>query len=60
VRVSFGAPRVTLLAEAEDRRDQRRVELDRAADLLAGVTVWIQPAPQPSRTSQAATADRVQ
>jgi ABC-type transporter Mla subunit MlaD len=49
-----------LLAEAEDRRDQRTAELRRAADLLASVTAWIQPAPQPSRTSQAATADRVQ
>jgi hypothetical protein len=45
-----------LLAEAEDRRDQRMAELDRAADLLAGVTAWIQPTSVPSRTSQRATA----
>ena len=49
-----------LLAEAEDRRNQRSAELDRAAELLAGVTAWIQPPPVPSPASQAATADRVQ
>jgi hypothetical protein len=49
-----------LLAEAKDHRDQRRAELDRAAELLAGVTAWIQSAPRPSRTSQAATADQIQ
>jgi hypothetical protein len=49
-----------LLAEAEDRREQRMAELDRAADLLAGVTAWIQPTPVPLPASQAATADRVQ
>jgi hypothetical protein len=49
-----------LLAEAEDRRDQRTAQLRRAADLLAGVTAWIQPTPVPLSASQAATADRVQ
>jgi GTP-binding protein EngB required for normal cell division len=49
-----------LLAEAEDRRDQRTAELRRAADLLDSVTPSIQPAPQPSRTSQPGTVDRVQ
>jgi GTP-binding protein EngB required for normal cell division len=49
-----------LLAEAEDRRNQRWVELDRAADLLAAVTAWIQPPPGSSRTGQTATADRVE
>jgi hypothetical protein len=48
-----------LLAEAEDRRDQRAAELDRAAELLRTVATWIQPAPLP-RTSQPATAERVQ
>jgi GTP-binding protein EngB required for normal cell division len=49
-----------LPAEAEDRRDQRTAELDCAAELLAGVTAWIQPTAVPSPASQAATADRVQ
>ena len=49
-----------LLAEAEDRRDQRTAQLRRAADLLAGVTAWIQPTPVPLSASQAAAADRVQ
>jgi GTP-binding protein EngB required for normal cell division len=48
-----------LLAEAEDRRDQRAAELDRAAELLGTVATWIQPAPLP-RTSQPGTAERVQ
>jgi hypothetical protein len=49
-----------LLAEAEDRRDQRMAELRRAAELLSSITALLQPAPQPSRTSQPAIADRVQ
>ena len=49
-----------LLAQAEDRRDQRQAELDRAGDLLADVTAWIQPTPVPSPARQAATVDRVE
>ena len=49
-----------LLAEAEDRRDQRAAELDRTAELLHTVATWIQPPPLPPRTSQPATADPVQ
>jgi hypothetical protein len=36
-----------LLAEAEDRRNQRTAELDRAAKLLDDVAAWIQPPPLP-------------
>jgi GTP-binding protein EngB required for normal cell division len=50
-----------LLAEAEDRRDQRTAELDRAAELLASVTAWSSRLRCPRQpASQAATADRVQ
>jgi GTP-binding protein EngB required for normal cell division len=49
-----------LLAEAEDRRDQRMAELRRAAELLARISASIQSAPMPSGTGQPATADRVQ
>jgi hypothetical protein len=49
-----------LLAEAEDRRDQRTAKLDRAAELLDSVAGWVQTTPVPLRTSQAAAADRVQ
>jgi ABC-type transporter Mla subunit MlaD len=49
-----------LLAEAEDRRDQRTAELRRAADLLDTISALIQPTPVPSPASQAATLDRVQ
>jgi hypothetical protein len=49
-----------LLAEAQDRRDRRAAELDRAAELLRTVAAWIQPPPLPPRTSQPATAERVQ
>jgi hypothetical protein len=36
-----------LLAEAEDRRQRRAAELDRAAKLLDSVAAWIQPPPLP-------------
>jgi GTP-binding protein EngB required for normal cell division len=49
-----------LLAEAEDSRDQRMVELRRAAELLASVSTSVPPAPVPSRASKPATVDRVQ
>jgi hypothetical protein len=49
-----------LLAEAEDRRDQRMAELRRAAELLASVSASVQPAPLPWRASQPATVDQVQ
>jgi hypothetical protein len=48
-----------LLAEAEDRRERRAAQLDRAADLLDNVAVWIQPPPLP-HTSQPTTANPVQ
>jgi hypothetical protein len=48
-----------LLAEAEDRRERRAAELDRAADLLDSVAAWIQPAPLP-QPSQPGTPERVQ
>jgi hypothetical protein len=49
-----------LLVEAEDRRDQRTADLNRAAALLCGVVAGIQPAPLPQQVSGAGTAERVQ
>jgi ABC-type transporter Mla subunit MlaD len=49
-----------LLAEAEDRREQRTAELRRAAEILDSVSAWIRPTSVPLRTSQRASADRVQ
>jgi hypothetical protein len=48
-----------LLAEAEDRRERRAAELDRAAKLLGSVAAWIQPPPLP-QPSQPGTPERVQ
>jgi GTP-binding protein EngB required for normal cell division len=48
-----------LLAEAEDRRERRAAELDRAADLLDSVAAWVQPAPRP-QPSQPSTPEWVQ
>ncbi|HEV2824257.1 MAG TPA: hypothetical protein VG035_03500 [Actinomycetota bacterium] len=49
-----------LLVEAEDRRDQRAAELDRAAERLHSVAAWLQPPPLPPRTSQPGTPEWVQ
>jgi len=49
-----------LRAEAEDRRERGHAELDRPAEILRTVATWIQPPPLPPRTSQPATAERVQ
>jgi hypothetical protein len=49
-----------LLAQAEDRRNQRTAELDRAAELLRRVAAWIQPPPLPPRTSQPDAPEWVQ
>jgi GTP-binding protein EngB required for normal cell division len=48
-----------LLAEAENRRERRAAELDRAAKLLDSVAAWIQPPPLP-QPSQPGTPERVQ
>jgi GTP-binding protein EngB required for normal cell division len=48
-----------LLAEAEDRRERRAAELDRAAKLLDSVAAWIQPPPL-TQPSQPSTPERVQ
>ena len=48
-----------LLGEAEDRRDQRMAELDRAAELLRSAAAWIQRGSLPPRTSQPGPAERV-
>ena len=48
-----------LLAQAEDRRNQRTAQLDRVADLLHSVAAWIEPAPLP-HTSQPGIPDPVQ
>jgi hypothetical protein len=44
-----------LLAEAEDRRDQRAAELDRAAGLLRSAAARLQPSPRTPQTSQPGT-----
>jgi hypothetical protein len=49
-----------LLAQAEDRRNQRTAELDRAAGLLHSVPTMIQSPPLPTRTSQPGTPEWVQ
>jgi GTP-binding protein EngB required for normal cell division len=49
-----------LLAQAEDRRNQRTADLDRAAGLLHSVATMIQPPPLPPRTSQPGTPEWVQ
>jgi hypothetical protein len=49
-----------LLAEAEDRRDQRMAELDRAAGLLRSAAARLQPSPRPPQTSQPGTPQPVQ
>ena len=45
--------------QAENRRERRAADLDRAAKLLDSVTAWIQPPPLP-QPSQPGTPERVQ